>query len=147
MIWPFDREEPSPSQPTGPHAGASDRLRIAAAVAEVLPDPFIVIDPDGIVLLCNSAAEDAIEMPLRGQPISHAIRSPVILDAIAEVLNGAEPMKVDFAHRLPVERRFEAFIAAIARKVRAHEPAAIVMLRDLTREQQHARRFCRQRLP
>jgi two-component system phosphate regulon sensor histidine kinase PhoR len=136
MIWPFDREEPSSSQLANPYAGASDRLRILAAVAEVLPDPFIVIDPDGIVLLCNPPAEDTIEMPLRGQPISHAIRSPVILDAIAEVLNGAEPMKVDFAHRLPVERRFEAFIAAIGRKVRAHEPAAIVMLRDLTREQQ-----------
>jgi two-component system, OmpR family, phosphate regulon sensor histidine kinase PhoR len=136
MIWPFDREKPPSSQEAGPFAEASDQLRILAAVAEVLPDPFIVIDPDGIVLLCNPPAEDIIEMPLRGQPISHAIRSPVILDAIAEVLNGAEPMKVDFAHRLPLERRFEAFIAAIGRKFRTHEPAAIVMLRDLTREQQ-----------
>lgn len=136
MIWPFNREEPRSSQEAVPFVAESDQLRILAAVADVLPDPFIVIDPDGIVLLCNPLAADLIEMPLRGRPISHAIRSPVILDAIAEVLNGAEPMKVDFAHRLPLERRFEAFIAAVGRKDRAHEPAAIVMLRDLTREQQ-----------
>jgi two-component system phosphate regulon sensor histidine kinase PhoR len=138
MIWPFNRDNNLSTReaPEGETAIVSDDLRLLAAVAQVLPDPFIVIDGDGFVIICNPPAEEIIEMPVIGQPIAHTIRSPVILDALTEVLAGSDPLKVEFAHRVPLERRFEAFIAAIGRKHRPGEPAAVMMLRDLTREQQ-----------
>src|SRR5688572_13167961 len=118
MIWPFNRENNHSAADASERKTAivSDPLRLLAAVAQVLPDPFIVTDGDGFVIICNPAAEDIIEMPVIGQPIAHAIRSPVILDALAEVLAGADALKVEFAHRVPLERRFEAFIAAIGPK-------------------------------
>jgi two-component system, OmpR family, phosphate regulon sensor histidine kinase PhoR len=138
MIWPFNRDNTHSAHAVldSESAIVSDHLRLLASVALVLPDPFIVIDGEGFVVICNPPAEDIIDMPLLGQPIAHAVRSPVILDALAEVLAGADPLKVEFAHRVPLERRFEAFIAAIGRTRRMGEPAALIMLRDLTREQQ-----------
>ena len=138
MIWPFNRENNHSAREASEREAVivSDPLRLLASVAQVLPDPFIVIDGDGFVIICNPPAEDIIDMPLLGQPIAHAVRSPVILDALAEVLAGADPLKVEFAHRVPLERRFEAFIAAIGRTHGPGEPAALIMLRDLTREQQ-----------
>jgi two-component system, OmpR family, phosphate regulon sensor histidine kinase PhoR len=138
MIWPFNRENNHSARKAPQHGTAigADPLHLLASVAQVLPDPFIVIDGEGFVVICNPPAEEIIDMPLLGQPIAHAVRSPVILDALAEVLAGADSLKVEFAHRVPVERRFEAFIAAIGRTHRLGEPAAIIMLRDLTREQQ-----------
>ena len=138
MIWPFDRENDNLAvQPSQSGAAlVSDSLALLASVAQVLPDPFIVVDGEGFVLICNQLAEDIIDIPLLGQPIVHVMRSPVILDSLAEVLAGADPVKVEFAHRIPLERRFEAFIAAIGRTRQPGEPAALIMLRDLTREQQ-----------
>lgn len=137
MIWPFNRENHSADRLSEPGAAIdSDALALLESVARVLPDPFIVIDGEGFVLICNPPAEDIIDMPLLGQPIAHVMRSPIILDSLAEVLAGADPLKVEFAHRIPLERRFEAFIAAIGRMRRLGEPAALIMLRDLTREQQ-----------
>jgi two-component system, OmpR family, phosphate regulon sensor histidine kinase PhoR len=135
MIWPFDSDYPEPRKG---NAAASSPMSLLSAVAGVLPDPFIVMDRDGSVVICNPPAEQLIEMTLIGQPIAYAIRSPVVLDAISEVLNGAEPLKVEFAHRFPIDRRFEAFIASLdtSRGAAPGQPAAIMMLRDLTREQQ-----------
>jgi two-component system phosphate regulon sensor histidine kinase PhoR len=136
MIWPFDRDEVGPEHDSADAAG--DELSLLAAVAQALPDPFFVLSHDGIVMVANAPAEEIIEMPMRGRPISHAIRSPTILDAMADVVNHGEPVKVEFVHRFPLERRFEAFIAPLARVpvAGAPKPAIIMMLRDLTREQQ-----------
>jgi two-component system phosphate regulon sensor histidine kinase PhoR len=138
MIWPFDRENNQAAGRASQQGAAtvSESLTLLASVAQVIPDPFIVIDGQGLVLICNPPAEDVIDMPLLGQPIAHVMRSPVILDSLTEVLAGADPVKVELAHRIPLERRFEAFIAAIGRTRRLGEPAALIMLRDLTREQQ-----------
>jgi two-component system phosphate regulon sensor histidine kinase PhoR len=137
MIWPFDRDDVEPERGDA-DAAAGDELKLLAAVAQALPDPFFVLSRDGIVLVANAPAEEIIEMPLRGRPISHAIRSPVILDAMADVTSNGEPVKVEFVHRFPLERRFEAFIAPLARvpATGTSKPSIIMMLRDLTREQQ-----------
>jgi two-component system phosphate regulon sensor histidine kinase PhoR len=124
MIWPFNRDTTEPE--------------LGDAVAQAMPDPFLVLDRDGLVIISNSPAEEIIDMPLRGQHIAHVIRSPAILDALSEVMSNGEPLKVDFLYRFPLERRFEAFIAPLAKQAGtdSHEPAIIMLLRDLTREQQ-----------
>jgi two-component system phosphate regulon sensor histidine kinase PhoR len=136
MIWRSSRESSEP-EPVAAEIAANPPLRLLAAVARALPDPFIVLNRDGLVIICNPPAEEIIEMSLIGQPIAHAIRSPTVLDALSDVMAGGEPLKVEFTHRLPLERRFEAFIARLAEpKTGARDPAVIMMLRDLTREQQ-----------
>jgi two-component system, OmpR family, phosphate regulon sensor histidine kinase PhoR len=137
MIWPFNRESIEP-EPGDSDTAANEPLSLLAAVAQALPDPFLVLNRDGWVIISNRTAEEIIEMPLRGQHIAHAIRSPVILDALTEVMSNGEPLKVEFLHRFPLERRFEAFIAPLAKAQTTgnDRPAIIMLLRDLTREQQ-----------
>lgn len=137
MIWPFNRENIEP-EPGASEIAAEQPLTLLAAVAQALPDPFLVLNRDGVVIISNRPAEEIIEMPLRGQHIAHAIRSPIILDALTEVMSNGEPLKVEFLHRFPLERRFESFIAPLAKAQATGNdgPAIIMLLRDLTREQQ-----------
>ncbi|HEY7748023.1 MAG TPA: phosphate regulon sensor histidine kinase PhoR [Aestuariivirgaceae bacterium] len=136
MIWPFNRELATLASADTESVG-NDALTLLAAVANALPDPFLVLDSDGIVIVCNPPAEEIVEMQLKGQHIAHAIRSPVILDALKEVMTNSEAVKVDFTHRFPLERHFEAFIAPLAKQqLDGRKPAVVMVLRDLTREQQ-----------
>jgi two-component system phosphate regulon sensor histidine kinase PhoR len=107
-------------------------------VADALPDPFLLLNRDGYVVIANRAAEDVFETQLTGKHISHAVRSPVILDAVQEVIAHRGPLRVDFEQRIPLQRRFEASIAPVAKSESAlpERPALIILFRDLTREQQ-----------
>jgi two-component system, OmpR family, phosphate regulon sensor histidine kinase PhoR len=137
MIWLFTRDADI-ARPTDENTAASEPLALLAAVAHALPDPFLLLNRDGHVAIANRAAEDVFETQLTGKHISHAVRSPVILDAVQEVIAHREPLRVDFEQRIPLQRRFEASIAPVAKSDIAlpERPAVIILLRDLTREQQ-----------
>ena len=135
MIWPWAKDVPGSAR-TGDDAPTD--FSVLSAVAQAMPDPFIVLDSDGVVVVANRVAEEVLETSLLGQPISLAIRSPQILDAVEEVVAGNEAVNVDFERRVPVERLFHAFIAPIAApggQARARR-SVLIVLRDLTREQQ-----------
>ncbi|HKQ94508.1 MAG TPA: ATP-binding protein [Aestuariivirgaceae bacterium] len=136
MIWPWTRELQGPG--TGQVVHLEREIHVLDAVAQALPDPFIVLDGEGVIAIANRAAEEVMETSLLGQPISIAVRSPQILEAVEGVATGGEAVHVDYERRVPVERRFQAFIAPIAipaAESRTRRPILIV-LRDLTREQQ-----------
>jgi two-component system phosphate regulon sensor histidine kinase PhoR len=137
MIWLFTRDAALP-RPTDENPAASEPLALLAAVAHALPDPFLLLNRDGRVAIANRAAEDVFEAQLTGKHISHAVRAPVILDAVQEVIAHREPLRVDFELRIPLQRRFEASIAPVAKSDSSgpERPAIIILLRDLTREQQ-----------
>ena len=60
-------------------------------------------------------------IPIRPVSISATIRAPVILDAVVVVATG-EAVRTDYERRSPLDRRFEAFIAPIARPGQDESP-------------------------
>jgi PAS domain-containing protein len=147
-LFTRDVAQPPPSEE---NSSAGDPLVLLAAVADALPDPFLLLNRDGYVAIANRAADEIFETQLTGKHISHAVRSPVILDAVQEVIAHRDPLRVDFEQRIPLERRFEASIAPLAKSERAagttrdHHPVSRSHARTAARA--HARRFRRQCLP
>jgi two-component system, OmpR family, phosphate regulon sensor histidine kinase PhoR len=143
MIWPFTRDSRAAPRQTlaGEQAAASSSAADALlAVAATLPDPFLVLDSEGIVILANRHAREALDTDPAGEHISATIRAPVILDAVVQVVATGEAVRTDYERRSPLDRRFEAFIAPIARPGQDESPrgtpAVLILLRDLTRQQQ-----------
>ena len=143
MIWPFSRD--SRTAPRQTLAGdqppsSSSAADALLAVAATLPDPFLVLDSEGIVILANRHAREALDTDPAGEHISATIRAPVILEAVVQVVATGEAVRTDYERRSPLDRRFEAFIAPIARPGQDDSPrgtpAVLILLRDLTRQQQ-----------
>ncbi len=153
MIWPWNKDASVPpaevvarSDVTPPHAvphmpnELPGDVEILSAVAATLPDAFLVLDAAGTVILANGHACDALDTNPVGQHISATIRAPAILDAISQVISSGEAVSADYERRVPIERRFEAFIAPIRPHAIGVKPAGmpsiLILLRDLTDQQQ-----------
>ncbi len=141
MVWPWSKESEraTAADRSGPAVASMTSGAILATVAANFPDPFLVLDASGRVLLANSHARDALDVDPQGQHITAQIRAPAILDAMAQVLRTGTAVRVDYERRVPIERRFEAFVSPLPRDpaARAGEeaPAVLILLRDLTSQQ------------
>jgi hypothetical protein len=88
MIWPFSRD--SRTAPRQTLAGdqppsSSSAADALLAVAATLPDPFLVLDSEGIVILANRHAREALDTDPAGG--TSQLRSvPVILEAVVQVV-------------------------------------------------------------
>src|SRR6476661_5746953 len=89
MIWPFTRE-------------SRVAPRQLLAVAATLPDPFLVLDSEGIVILANRHAREALDTDPAGEHISATIRAPVILEAVVQVVATGEAVRTDYERRSPL---------------------------------------------
>ncbi len=141
MIWRWiatSSEERGARRPGGELAsGGREALGAIAALADALPDPALVLDAEARVLIANPRAREAFEHDPVGAHLSATIRAPAILQAVRQVAAGAEPVQVDYEQRVPIERLFEAVIAPVRSKgVTTGGAAVLVLLRDLTRQQQ-----------
>lgn len=136
MIWPWKKTN-------GAAAAALDlRERTSAQDASValisaLPDPVMLLDSHGLVRTANGKARDLLNMDPEGQHISSAIRAPAILEAVQAVLEHGGTRRVDYELHVPLPRHFEAFVAAMT--AFDAEESALILLKDLTREQQTER--------
>jgi len=134
LIWRWTSPSSGKAEPaTAPAPSGNDALAAIAALAEALPDPALVLDAEARVLIANPMAREAFDHDPAGEPLSAAIRAPAILQAVQQVAAGAAAVQVDYEQRVPMERRFEAVIAPIRGKGAA---AVLILLRDLTRQQQ-----------
>ncbi|WP_246505214.1 ATP-binding protein [Microvirga antarctica] len=107
---------------------------VADAVLAHIPDPVILVDQRAIVVEANEAALLLLPGLKLGHPLSFALRSPVVLDGIDEVLAAREPLKVEYSERVPTERTFEVHIGPLRSqspdlKVRS---GVVLFFRDLT---------------
>jgi two-component system phosphate regulon sensor histidine kinase PhoR len=82
-------------------------------VVAALPDPTILLDPDGRVVTMNASASAIAPALRRGEPASLALRIPEVLDAIRRAALGRKSERVEFAERVPAERWFEAFVTPL----------------------------------
>src|SRR5437868_5524434 len=136
MIWPWKKTN-------GTAATAADlRERDSAqdaltALIGALPDPVMLLDDHGLVRAANDRAKDLLNMDPVGQHLSSAIRSPAILEAVQSILEHDGAMRVNYEQHVPVPRHFEAFISSMS--VIGLDVAALILLKDLTREQQTER--------
>ncbi len=132
------RDEP---EPTAERASAvpDSQLDMLSAVAEAMPEPFLLLDGAGDIVHSNAPARAVFETVEPGRHISAVIRAPMVLDAITHASNGDGSMQVDYEQRVPIERRFEVHIASIAPKEGDRQTpgqaSLALLLRDLTRQE------------
>lgn len=136
MIWPWKKTNGATT------AAADLRDRNSAedaltALIGALPDPVMLLDDHGLVRAANIRAKDLLNMDPVGQHLSSAIRAPAILEAVQNILEHGGSMRVGYEQHVPVPRHFEAFISAMS--VIGPDVEALILLKDLTREQQTER--------
>ncbi len=81
-----------------------------AEVLERLPDPFMLLDNTGRVLLANRAMVAVIGTDTQRKHISAVLRTPAVLQAIERTARSGEPSSVEFSFHVPVERHFQAYV-------------------------------------
>jgi two-component system, OmpR family, phosphate regulon sensor histidine kinase PhoR len=131
IMWPFSKSAPEPETvPAEAERPARDQ---ALAIVQALPDPALVVSRDGIVAMANAQVMSVLELDPKGLHLSATIRSPAVLDAVSDVFAGEAAHHVDYEVRFPVPRSFHAYVAPLGK---AGADGAMIVLRDLTREQQ-----------
>jgi two-component system phosphate regulon sensor histidine kinase PhoR len=133
MIWPWKKEPETDSSQDAGEDSALGNTAYSDFVA-ALPDPVLLLDRHGVVIAANRQAIDVLDFDPVGNHVSAAIRAPQILEAVEHVLDANDAVRVDYEMHVPLPRHFEAYIAHVAGSDEA--AAAIILLRDLTREQQ-----------
>ena len=133
MIWPWKKDLGALGLPAAV-ASAGGWADVLEGLVTALPDPCLVLDHAARVVVANQRLRETLDRDPKGEHISAAIRSPALLEAVAKVLRGGGAVRVDYIERVPVERRFDAHVAGF--EVLEADRGALVLLRDLTREQQ-----------
>ena len=133
IMWPFRKQDTLTLH--GGSDGGAAAPDAAVSLVEALPDPVLVIDPGGVVVMANDLVRAVLDMDPTGLHLSASIRAPAMLDAVAAVGAGEDARHVDYEVRFPVPRSFHAYVAPVGDK-NGGRRGAIIVLRDLTREQQ-----------
>ena len=102
-----------------------------ADLIHALPEPALVVDAQGLVSLANEQAAELLESEPVGRHLSASLRVPAVLEAVAAAAAGEGGASVDYEIRVPVPRAFRAHVSCLG-----PGKGALVVLRDLTREQQ-----------
>ncbi|MGD1933923.1 MAG: histidine kinase dimerization/phospho-acceptor domain-containing protein [Candidatus Phaeomarinobacter sp.] len=106
------------------------------AIIERLPDPIILLDRSGRIILHNRAAMNIVGQGAARRHISTVMRVPQVLEAVAHVVDGEAAQVVEYMQPVPIERHYHAFIApvmAAARdKAKESQRNVLILLHDLT---------------
>ena len=110
------------------------RLESVQALLSNVPDPVILVDPDGLVREANAAAHALLPRLRLGQPLFYAVRAPEILEAVAQAPGRSGSVHVEYHERVPTERTFEVQIGAPPSRGRdtSGKPDVMLFFRDLT---------------
>ena len=132
MVWPWNEKKPELTAAPEQKSAAID---IVDHLVAALPDPILILDSNGIVIKANSNAQEMLEMMPEGLHLSQAIRAPAVLEAVTQAMAQGESLQVDYEVRGPLARHFEVYVSPIA-SAQTEGPAVLLVLKDLTREQQ-----------
>ena len=80
--------------------------------AESLPDPCFILAQDGAVRYANDRAVAVFGIQA-GELLTFRLRYPELVAAFDRVTKGAGPQQVQFTERVPTERSFSAWFAAL----------------------------------
>ncbi len=132
MVWPWTQKKPELS--VAPEQ-KSAQIDFVDHLVAALPDPILILDSNGIVIKANANAEEMLEMAPVGMHLSQTIRAPAVLEAVTRAMSQGESLNVDYEMRGPLARHFEVYVSPIA-SAQVESPAVLLVLKDLTREQQ-----------
>lgn len=109
----------------------------AALLIAALPDPCIVVDRRGVVVLHNEKARAAVPGLRQGDPLSFVLRAPDVTEAVQSVLAANAARTVSYHEKVPIERWFEAHVAPIRVDVSgtSQPDYAVVTIHDNTNQQ------------
>jgi two-component system phosphate regulon sensor histidine kinase PhoR len=113
------------------------------AIIERLPDPIILLDRSGRIVLHNRAATNIVGEAAARRHISTVMRVPEVLEAVAQVVAGEAAQVVEYTQPVPIERHYHAFIAPViaaadpsrdrlAAGPRDRQRNVLILLHDLT---------------
>jgi len=97
-------------------------------VLEPLPDPVMLLDTSGRVVLANEAMRAVVGRDAEKKHVSAVLRTPIVLHAIEHASLTGESGSVEFVTYVPVERHYRAHVACTAQPPRF----ATLLLHDLT---------------
>jgi two-component system, OmpR family, phosphate regulon sensor histidine kinase PhoR len=124
--------------PLTPASAPAPAAPVWPALLNGLTDPALVVDGLGHLIGSNAPAR-ALMSVAAGRHVSHTARSPELLDAIATTLRTRQP--VTCAPRLlaSADRAFTALVSPLSKSNALSEPAALVLIRDLTEQERLSR--------
>ncbi|MGD0721808.1 MAG: ATP-binding protein [Roseiarcus sp.] len=117
------------------------RSHFCAGLVAAMPEPALVIGPDGRIAAANEPAEALLPAMRLGEPLVLALRAPDVLDCLRRVMATGRAETVLWSERVPVERLFDVCVAPLSAET-GETGAALITLRDLT----EARRVERMRV-
>lgn len=128
-----------------PVAPPAPRARVEPAVGAVvaaLPEPALLLTPDGDILVANARVALAIGPIKVGDPLSFLVRVPEVLEAVRSSAQDGIPRRVEFGERIPLDRWLEAHIVPLRLLERdtvstgeAQRPDTVLLtFRDLTQQ-------------
>src|SRR5262249_18703341 len=124
------REQDRLAQPIVNVQTGDDLLRTFIAG---LPDPVLALDRDGRVIALNDRARALAPALRQGEPVSFALRTPELIEAIARASRDGEEQRVVYSERVPLDRWYETVVTPVKRAADARSPDLVLMtFHDLT---------------
>ncbi len=117
-------------RPVAVSARTVDPLR---ALVSGLPDPVIALDSEGRVLALNERARSLAPALRQGEPVSLALRTPELIEAIGRAYATGEEQHVQYSERVPLDRWFETIMIPVKREPGLGKPDLVLLtFHDLT---------------
>jgi two-component system phosphate regulon sensor histidine kinase PhoR len=97
-----------------------------------LPDPVVALDRDGRVIALNDRARALAPALRQGEPVSFALRTPELIEAIGRASTEGAEQRVVYSERVPLDRWYETVVTPV-RQANASSPDLVLMtFHDLT---------------
>jgi two-component system phosphate regulon sensor histidine kinase PhoR len=106
---------------------------LAERLVGAMPEPGVVVDAEGRVIVANKPAFALLPGLKLGEPLILALRSPNVIDAMRRVLATGEAETAPWSERVPIERLFEVCVAPLE-SAPGIVAATLLTLRDLTEQ-------------
>lgn len=111
-----------------------------AALVSALPEPALLIDKRGTVLVGNGPAVLQLGPIRKGDPMSLSIRIPEVIDAFRASVTEGKTRTVKFSERIPGGRAMEAHVVPLelnyeGKPEASGTDAVLITFRDLTEQQ------------
>jgi two-component system, OmpR family, phosphate regulon sensor histidine kinase PhoR len=98
-----------------------------------LPDPVLALDREGRVIALNDRARALAPALRQGEPVSFALRTPELIEAIGRAAKDGEEQRVVYSERVPLDRWYETVVTPVKRQANAATPDLVLMtFHDLT---------------
>ncbi|MFG1358686.1 ATP-binding protein [Xanthobacter pseudotagetidis] len=125
-------------EPLLPAEPAAIRDRRVEALVSALPEPALLLTPEGEIVTANARVALAIGPARVGDPLSFLVRVPEVLDAVRAAARDGLPRRVEFAERVPLDRWLEAHVVPLhlepGAEARGGPDAVLLTFRDLTQQ-------------